>query len=66
MKDISNAISEFSQKEILSFEADGSHSLTQNGQEIILTSEDVEIISEDIRAGWLPMMAGSPWHSISL
>jgi len=52
MKDISNAISEFSQKEILSFEADGSHSLTLNGQEIILTSEDVEIISEDI-PGWL-------------
>jgi len=51
MKDISNAISEFSQKEILSFEADGSHSLTLNGQEIILTSEDVEIISEDI-PGW--------------
>ncbi len=51
MKEISNAISGFSQKEIASFEARGSHTLNINGQDIILGSDDVEIISEDI-PGW--------------
>ncbi len=51
MKDISNAVSGLSQQEIASFEADKSHSFKINGQQITLTTGDVEIISEDI-PGW--------------
>ena len=51
MKDISNSISGLSQKDITSFEAGGSHILKINGQQLRLTLEDVEIISEDI-PGW--------------
>ncbi len=51
MKEISNAISGLSQKDIASFESAGSYTLNINGQEIILSSGDVEIISEDI-PGW--------------
>jgi isoleucyl-tRNA synthetase len=51
MKDISNAISTLTPQEIVSFESKGNHSVIINGQEIVLTTEDVEIISEDI-PGW--------------
>ncbi len=51
MKEISNAITALTPQEIVSFENKGNHPVTINGQEIILTSEDVEIISEDI-PGW--------------
>ena len=51
MKDISNSISAFTPAEIMSFETNGNHPLTINGQEIILTTDDVEIVSEDI-PGW--------------
>ena len=51
MKELGAAISGFSQKEIASFEAAGKYSITINGQQVDLTSEDVEIISEDI-PGW--------------
>jgi isoleucyl-tRNA synthetase len=51
MKEISNAISGLTQKDIASFESSGSHNLHLNGQEVTLTPEDVEIISEDI-PGW--------------
>ena len=51
MKDISNAISAFTPQEIAAFENNGKHAVNINGQEIILTTEDVEIISEDI-PGW--------------
>jgi isoleucyl-tRNA synthetase len=51
MKELGAVIQAMPQKDIASFEAIGSHSLTLNGQEIILTPEDVEIISEDI-PGW--------------
>jgi len=51
MKDISNAISAFTPLEIVSFENTGNHPVTINGQKIVLTTEDVEIISEDI-PGW--------------
>jgi len=51
MKDISNAISVFTPQEIVAFENNGNHPVTINGQEIVLTTEDVEIISEDI-PGW--------------
>ena len=51
MKEISNAISRFTPQEIVAFENTGNHTLELNGQQIILTAEDVEIISEDI-PGW--------------
>ena len=51
MKDISNAISAFTPQQIVAFENNGKHPVNINGQEIILTTEDVEIISEDI-PGW--------------
>ena len=51
MKEISNAITGLTQKDIASFEASGSHTLIINGQQIPLTQDDVEIISEDI-PGW--------------
>jgi len=51
MKEISSAISVLSQKDIASFESAGSHTLNINGQQVTLTQDDVEIISEDI-PGW--------------
>ncbi|HOF21315.1 MAG TPA: isoleucine--tRNA ligase, partial [Bacteroidales bacterium] len=48
MKDISNAVAGLSQEEIASFEASGTWDLKIQGQDIRLTLEDVEIISEDI------------------
>lgn len=51
MKDISTAISAFTPQEIVSFENSGNHELVINGEQVMLTKEDVEIISEDI-PGW--------------
>jgi isoleucyl-tRNA synthetase len=51
MREISNAVSGLSQKDISSFEIAGSYTLNISGQQIILTQDDVEIISEDI-PGW--------------
>jgi isoleucyl-tRNA synthetase len=51
MKDISKAIAALTPEEIVAFENTGSHPATINGQQILLTTEDVEIISEDI-PGW--------------
>ena len=48
MKELGAVIPAMAQKDIASFEAIGSHTITLNGQEITLTPEDVEIISEDI------------------
>jgi isoleucyl-tRNA synthetase len=51
MKEISNSISALTPREITAFENTGNHSVTINGQVIVLTTADVEIISEDI-PGW--------------
>jgi isoleucyl-tRNA synthetase len=51
MKDISRAISELTRQEIADFESTGSHKMLIDGKEVILTTVDVEIISEDI-PGW--------------
>lgn len=51
MKEISNAVSAMTQHDIISFESTGATSFTINGTEILLTPEDVEIVSEDI-PGW--------------
>jgi isoleucyl-tRNA synthetase len=51
MKEITNSIAAFTPQEIVAFENNGNHPVTINGQQIILTTGDVEIISEDI-PGW--------------
>jgi isoleucyl-tRNA synthetase len=51
MKEVSSAISGLSQKDIASFEANGTCTINISGQQVTLTPEDVEIISEDI-PGW--------------
>jgi isoleucyl-tRNA synthetase len=51
MKEISNSIASLTPQEIAAFENNGNHTVIINGQKIELTSEDVEIISEDI-PGW--------------
>jgi len=52
MKQISVSVTEFSQEDIAKIESEGFFNLNIQGQEINLTIEDVEIISEDI-SGWL-------------
>ncbi len=51
MKELGNVITGLSQEDIASFEADGKYSMTLNDQQVDLSLEDVEIISEDI-PGW--------------
>ena len=52
MKQITQAIGQFSQQDIMQFEQEQKYSLKLNDQVIDLALEDVEIISEDI-PGWL-------------
>jgi len=52
MKEISNEVGKFGQDEIATIERSGSYELQINGEQVILTREDVEIASEDI-PGWL-------------
>ena len=51
MKEIASVISTLTPPEIVAFENNGSHPATINGEQITLTTDDVEIISEDI-PGW--------------
>jgi isoleucyl-tRNA synthetase len=51
MKEISNSIAALTPAEIVAFESNGNHTVNINGQQINLTTGDVEIISEDI-PGW--------------
>lgn len=51
MKNINRAITELTRQEIADFERSGSHKMNFDGKEVILTTADVEIISEDI-PGW--------------
>ncbi len=52
MKPISTAIAGFKQENISEFESQGNYLLIIDGQEVQLSLDDVEIISEDI-PGWL-------------
>jgi isoleucyl-tRNA synthetase len=52
MKQLAAAIAQLGQDAIADFEAAGEYSLSIEGQEIQLSLEDVEIVSEDI-PGWL-------------
>ena len=51
MKDTAAAIGEMSQADILRLEQSGGYAMSVAGQQIALTMEDVEILSEDI-PGW--------------
>ncbi len=52
MKQVANAIAQMSQKDIASLERNDSFTLNVEGQEVAITTADVEINSEDI-PGWL-------------
>jgi isoleucyl-tRNA synthetase len=52
MKQIASFIAALSQEDISLIETKGQYSFSVDGQEVLLASEDVEIISEDI-PGWL-------------
>ncbi len=52
MKQVSNAILEMEQKDITKLEHEGNYKFQIDNQEIIIYTDDVEIISEDI-PGWL-------------
>ncbi|MBA7529722.1 hypothetical protein ES705_21920 [subsurface metagenome] len=52
MKQISSAIANFSQDVIAKIESEGEYSFEIDDQNIVLTCDDVEIVSEDI-PGWL-------------
>jgi isoleucyl-tRNA synthetase len=58
MKQIAKSLTNFTQEDILSLEKDGRFGLNFNGQEVELSSTDVEIISEDI-PGWLVTNIGT-------
>jgi len=52
MKQISGTIAKFSQEDIAEIESSGKKAIQVDSEKIVLTLEDVEIISEDI-PGWL-------------
>lgn len=58
MKDISQLINGFSQQDIGTLEKNGQYKIVAGGQEIYLTADDVEIITEDI-PGWLVASEGA-------
>jgi isoleucyl-tRNA synthetase len=51
MKELGKAVAAMTRQDIASLESTGSHRLIIEGTEIVLTKDDVEIISEDI-PGW--------------
>ncbi|TAJ11249.1 isoleucine--tRNA ligase [Marinilabiliaceae bacterium JC017] len=52
MKAISGAINSMVQEDIATFEKEGRYVINSNGEEVVISLEDVEIMSEDI-PGWL-------------
>ncbi len=58
MKSIAGAISKMSQEDIATFEKDTTYNLNVGEDKVILSLEDVEIISEDI-PGWLVANEGN-------
>jgi isoleucyl-tRNA synthetase len=58
MKEIGSAINAMEQEDISKFEKEQAFTIAAGGQEIVLSLEDVEIISEDI-PGWLVANDGS-------
>jgi isoleucyl-tRNA synthetase len=58
MKEISNSVNSFSQQDISTLEKEGTYSISISGQQVNLSPEDVEIITEDI-PGWLVATEGN-------
>ena len=58
MKQISAAIAGMGQSDIVAIESNGSFELQLENEKIMLTTEDVEILSEDI-PGWLVASEGA-------
>jgi isoleucyl-tRNA synthetase len=58
MKQIAAAVTEFSQSDINTIEQDGVYSLEIGGETVIISLQDVEILSEDI-PGWLVANTGN-------
>lgn len=54
MKQIAGAVNQFSQEDIQKLEDEGSYSLALNGEQVLLTEDDVNITTQDI-PGWLVM-----------
>ena len=52
MKQISAAVAKMNQSDIYNFEKQGAYAITVDGEQLALTLDDVEILSEDI-PGWL-------------
>ena len=57
MKQIAGAVAQFGQEEIDTLEKEGRYELTVGAETIVLNSEDVEIMTEDI-PGWLVSTEG--------
>ena len=64
MKDISSAVVALGPKEIMAFENSKSYQLIVNGQEVALTTDDVEIISEDINTTGCPAISLGEKHIV--
>lgn len=58
MKEISNSVNSFSQQDISILEKEGTYTINISGQQVNLSPEDVEIITEDI-PGWLVATEGN-------
>jgi isoleucyl-tRNA synthetase len=58
MKQISAVVGQMSQEDITTIEANNAFPIEINGEEIVLTVEDVDIVSEDI-PGWLVANEGN-------
>ena len=57
MKAVAAAVAEMSQEAIGELEKNGKYTLNLDGAEAVIEASDVEIFSEDIPDGWLPMKA---------
>jgi isoleucyl-tRNA synthetase len=57
MKQIAGAVAQFTSEEIASFEKNGSFELTLGDERVSLSTEDIEIVTEDI-PGWLVATEG--------
>jgi isoleucyl-tRNA synthetase len=57
MKQIAGAVAQFTSEEIASFEKNGSFELTLGDEWVSLSTEDIEIVTEDI-PGWLVATEG--------
>ena len=57
MKAVAAAVAGMSQEAIAELEKNGKYTFMLDGAETVIETTDVEIFSEDIQDGWLPMKA---------